>query len=64
MKARIFKIVIAAEFEDEVDERIVSDGIMKALQCEAVPRGRAQVLSQAIPTEVVRLTRAQLDTLN
>lgn len=48
MKARLFKIVIAAEFEHDVDVNQVGDIIMKALQTPGVPSGRAKVMAAPI----------------
>jgi hypothetical protein len=64
MKSRLFKVIIAAEFEQEFDEDEMSSRIMQALQTAAIPRGRAQVLAEAIPAQVVRLPREVLDRLN
>lgn len=62
MKARLFKIVIAVEFDQEQDEVTVADGIMQALQSPTVPAGAAQVV--AVPIEAVTLSREQLGALN
>lgn len=64
MKSRLFKVIIAAEFEDEHDHRIIADAIMRALQSEGVPRGRAQVLAEALHEENYHLPRQVLDRLN
>lgn len=64
MRTRLYKIVIAAEFEDEQDEGVIADIVMRSLQHAEVPRGRAQVVALPIPEEQVRLPREVLDRLN
>lgn len=64
MKSRLFKIVIAAEFDQEYDHTIVADAVMQALQTEGIPRGRARVVAEALPEENYRLPREVLARLN
>lgn len=49
MKARLYKIVIAAEFEDEQEVALIADAVMRSLQSPGVPVGRARV--QAVPLD-------------
>ena len=62
MKSRTFKIVIAAQFDDEQDEADISARVMQALQTEGIPRGRAQVV--AMPVTVAPMSKTQLSALN
>lgn len=61
MKARLYEIVIVAEFEDEQDEGVIADVVRQVLQRAEVPRGHAQVLTLPI---FDRLPREVLDRLN
>lgn len=61
MKARLYEIVIVAEFEDEQDEGVIADVVRQGLQRAEVPRGHARVLTLPI---FDRLPREVLDRLN
>lgn len=53
MKARLYKIVIAAEFDDEQEIDIVADAVVRSLQSPDVPAGHARV--QAVPLDPMTL---------
>lgn len=48
MKARLFKIIIAAQFDQDVDEATLADNVMKSLQNPLIPTGAAKVFVQPI----------------
>jgi hypothetical protein len=50
VKSRLFKIVIAAEFEEDIDHHDVNDIIMMALRTPGIPSGRAKVVTSPIDT--------------
>lgn len=64
MKSRLFKIIIAAEFETEHDHAHIADAVMRALATDGIPRGAARVVAEALPEENYRLPREALDRLN
>lgn len=65
MKSRVFKIIIAAEFDEEQDVALVSEVIMRSLQHPGVPTGRCQVLAIPMTLEQVqKLPQEVLDRLN
>ena len=53
MKSRLFKIVIAAEFESDVDEASLAEGIMQALRSPSVPAGQAKVMVQPLDPKLL-----------
>lgn len=64
MKSRLFRIIIAAEFEQEQDHASVADAVLKSLATEGIPRGTARVVAEALPEENYRLPREALARLN
>lgn len=51
MKARLFKIIIAAQFDQDVDETALAENVMKSLQNPLIPSGAAKVMVQPIDAQ-------------
>lgn len=64
MKSRLFKIIIAAEFEVEQDHITVAEAVLRSLATPGVPCGTARVVAEALPEEDYLLPREALARLN